>query len=126
MLALPFLCYTWILLSRVDLVVKSQQAMLPVSLRTGGDKRGLGVVVHQRIWERSGYTAAGNVSQPGGIPIGAWLLKVEDKEDTVIRVFVPDPIGIEDLGGELVRITRQVIEEHHRDLKPMGLHVVRP
>src|SRR3989442_1588411 len=104
MLALPFLCYTWILLSRVDLVVEGQQAILPVSLRTGGDKRTLGVVVHQRIWKRSGYPPAGNVRQPGSMPIGAWLLQVEDKQDTVIRVFVSDPIRIEDLGGELMRI----------------------
>src|SRR5450759_1432492 len=125
MLALPLLRYRWILLSRVDLAVESHQTILPVSLRAGGDKSGLGVVIHKCIRERPGYSAAGNVRQPGNMPIGAWLLQVEEKEDTAILVLVSDPIVIEDLRGELMRIARQIIEEHHRDLKPVGLHIVR-
>jgi len=58
------------------------------------------------------------------MPILTWLLKVEDEEDTVIRVFKSYPIFIEDIGGKLMRITRQIIEEHHCDLIPMYLHVI--
>ena len=106
MLALPFLRYRWILLSRVDLIVESHQTILPVSLRAGGDKSGLGVVVHQCIRERPGYSAASNVRQPGNMPIGAWFLQVKDKEDTVIFIFVSDPIVIKDLSSELMWIAR--------------------
>src|SRR5690242_9181224 len=105
MFGLPFLGYAWISLSRIDLVVESQQAILPLALCTCRDKRGLGVVVHQRIWKRSGYPATSNVRQPGGMAIFAWLLKVEDEEDTVIRVFKSYPIFIEHIGGKLMRIT---------------------
>src|SRR6266487_768799 len=98
MLGLPFSGYAWISLSSGDLIVESQQAILPMSLRTCRDKRGLGVVVHQRIWKRSGYTTTSNVGQPGGMPICACFLKVEDEEDTVIRVFKSYPIFIEDIG----------------------------
>src|ERR1051326_1347000 len=124
MLGLPLLCYAWISLSRVDLVVESQQAILPMSLHTCRDKRTLGVVVHQRIWKRSGNASTGNVRQPGGMPICAWLLKVEDEEDTVIRVFKSYTIFIEDISGKLMRIARQIIEEHYCDLIPMCLPII--
>ena len=93
-------------------------------LRTCRDKRGLNVVVHQCIWKRSGYTATSNVGQPGSVPIFAWFLKVEDEEDAVIGILKSYAIVIEDSGGKLMRITRQIIEEHHRDLIAMGLHVI--
>src|SRR5581483_2838476 len=125
MLALPLLRYRRVLLSRVDLVVESQQAILPVSLRAGGDKGALGVVIHQRIRQRAGDAAAGNVRQPGSVSISTWFLQVEDKEHSIIRVFVSDAVVVEDPGGELVRVARQVIEDHHRDLKPVGLCLVR-
>jgi len=58
------------------------------------------------------------------MPIFAWLLKVEDKEDTIIRVFKSYTIFIEDIGGKLMRITRQIIEENHCDLIPMCLYFI--
>jgi hypothetical protein len=54
----------------------------------------------------------------------AWFLKIEDEEDTVIPIFKSDPIGIKDLGGELMRITGQIIEEHHSDLIAMCLRLI--
>jgi hypothetical protein len=124
MLSLPLLSDVWISLSRGDFVVESQQALLPLSLRTSGDKRTLGIVVHQRIWKRGGDASTGNVIEPGSMPIFAWLLKVEDEEHPIIRVFKSYTIFIEDLGGKLMRITGQILEEHHGDLIPMGLHLV--
>src|SRR5215468_5231884 len=102
MLGLPLLGNAWILLSRVDLVVESQQALLPLSLRTCRDKRALGIVIHQRIGKRSGYPSTRNVRQPGGMAILAWLLQIKDEEHPVIRVFKADAIGIEDIGGKLM------------------------
>jgi hypothetical protein len=124
MFGLPFLSYAWISLGRGNFVVKSQQAILPLPLRACRDKSGLGVVIHQRIWKRPGYTSPGNVGQPGSFPIFTLLLKVEDEKHTVIRVFKSYPIVIEGIGSKLMRITRQVIKENHRHLVPMCLHVI--
>src|SRR5579859_638436 len=122
MCGLPVSCHVWISLSCGDLIVESQKATLPLSLRTCRDKRGLDVVVHQRIWKCSGYASARNVGEPRGRPIFACFLEIEDEEDTVILVFKTYPIFIEDIGGKLMRITHQIIEEHHRDLIPLCLH----
>ena len=124
MCGLPFPGYGWVLLGSVDFVVESQQAILPVSLRAFGDKSGLGVIIHQRIWKRSRYTSTSNVGQPGCMPIFTWFLQVEDEKYAVILVFKSDTIGIEYIGSKLMRIARQIIKENHRDLKSMCLHII--
>jgi hypothetical protein len=55
----------------------------------------------------------------------ARLLQVEDEEDTVIGVLISNTIAVEDLGGKLMWVTRQIVEEHHCDLKAMGLYIIR-
>src|SRR5579863_6592702 len=125
MLALPFLGDTWVLLSREDLVVEGQQAFLPLALRTCRDESRLDIVIHQRIWKRGGDPSTGDVAQPGSMPIRACLLEIEDKQDAVILVLRANPVGVEHLGGELMRVACQIIEEDDRDLISMGLDVVR-
>src|SRR5579864_1042587 len=126
MLALPLLGDARILLCRGDLVVECQETLLPLSLRAGRDKGRLDEVVHQCIGQRGGNPSTSNVGQPGSMPIGAWLLEVKDKQDPVILVFRANAVAIEDLGGELVWIACQIIEEHHRDLISLRLYLIRP
>src|SRR5215471_7793686 len=123
--SLPFLGDAWVSLSRGDFAVESQQAILPVSLRSCRDKGRLSIIIHQRIWKRSGDTSAGNVGQPGCMPIFPRFLQVEDEQDAVILVFKSDTIVIEDVGRKLMRVARHIVEEYHRDLKSMRLHVIR-
>jgi len=106
MCRLPFSSYARISLRSRDLVVESQQAILPLSLRTCWNKRRLDVVVHQRVWKCSGYTTTSNVAQSGGMSIFARFLKIEDEENTVIGVLKSYPIFIEDIGGKLMRVAR--------------------
>ena len=122
--SLPFLCNAWILFSREDFVIESQQAILPVSLRACRDKSRLSIVIHQRIWKRSRYTPTRNVGQPWCMPIFSSFLQVEDEKNTVILVFKSDAIRIEYIGGKLMGVARHIIKENHRDLKSMCLHVI--
>src|SRR5579884_3485915 len=97
-----------------------------MALRSGGYKRGLGIVVHHRIWQRSRYPPTSDIRQPGGMAILSGLLKVEDEEDSVILILKTNPVLIEDIGGKLMRIACQVVEKHNSYLKTICLHFIRP